>query len=229
MARCRRWTTSRRIPQGRRVGTEVFAYRPTKLRDALVELRKQDGDLGDYGERLLPHLLATGTIANVDHRGHWRDLGTPEAYLDGQLELLKDNPPLVLDDPDWPILTSMPVRAPARVHRTAELDRVWISPGADVAGTVVNSVIGPGVRIEQGAVVRHSVVMSDAVVRSGAQVSRTVIAERTSIGHEAQIGAPNAIHPVLIGAHRRVPDRANISAGAHLQPTRPRDLFRTTR
>ena len=89
-------------------------------------------------------------MAVFDHHGHWRDLGTPEAYLDGQLELIKDRPPLVMDDPDWPILTSMPVRSPARVHRTAELDRVWLSPGADIAGDVVDSVIGPGVRIERG-------------------------------------------------------------------------------
>jgi glucose-1-phosphate adenylyltransferase len=214
---------------GRYVGTEVFAYRPAALRDQLRELQRQGGDLGDYGERLLPALVAGGRVAGFDHRGHWRDLGTPEAYLDGQLELLRDRPPLTLDDPDWPILTSMPVRAPARIMRTAELDRAWLSPGADVAGTVVNSVIGPGVRIEPGAEVRHSVIMGDAVVRAGATVSRSVLAEHATVGRRATVGAPNATRPVLVGAKRRVADGATLHAGDHLEPTRPRDLFASTR
>ena len=130
-----------------------------------------------------------------------------------------------LDDPDWPILTSMPVRGPARVHRSAELDRVWLSPGADIAGEVVNSVIGPGVRIERGASVRHSVLMGDVVVRAGATVSRAVLAERVLIGRDARIGAPNAVNPVLIGAHRRIRGGETLSAGTHLEPNRPRDLL----
>jgi glucose-1-phosphate adenylyltransferase len=136
---------------------------------------------------------------------------------------------MVLDDPDWPILTSMPVRAPARVHRTAELDRVWLSPGGDIAGVVVDSVIGPGVRIERGAVVRHSVIMGDAVVRAGATVSRAVLAERVIIGRDARVGAPNATNPVLIGAHRRVRAGETLTAGTHVEPSKPRDLLTSTR
>lgn len=216
-------------PEGRSVGTEVFAYRPDKLYEALRELRDQGGDLGDYGERLLPLMVGQGKVAAFEHRGHWRDLGTPEAYLDGQLDLLADRPALSMDDPTWPFITSMPVRAPARVRRTAALDRVWLSPGADVAGTVINSIIGPGVRIEQGAEVRHSVIMSDAVVRSGAKVSRSVLAEHVTIGKSAEVGAVNAKHPALVGVRRRVAAGQQIESGAQLDPIRPRDILGSAR
>lgn len=215
-------------PDGRYVGTEVFAYRPDVLVENLRDLHR-DGELGDYGERLLPRLVDQGTVADFQHRGHWRDLGTPTAYLDGQLELLRDRPPMRLDDPDWPILTSMPMRGPARVRRTAELDRVWLAPAADVAGTVVNSVIGPGVLIERGATVRHSVLMDDVVVRAGAEVSRTVIAEGTVIGRRASLGAPNARQPVLVGAHRRIAADTELRPGSEVEPHRPRDMIRTAR
>lgn len=216
-------------PKGRIVGTEVFAYRPDRLFGALRELRDQGGDLGDYGERLLPLMVDQGTVTEFEHQGHWRDLGTPEAYLDCQLQLLADRPPLSMDDPRWPFITSMPVRAPAKVHRTAEIDRAWLSPGADVAGTVVDSIIGPGVRIEPGAEVRHSVLMSDVVIRSGAQVARSVLAEHVVVGRSARVGAANAKHPALIGVRRRVPGGQVIGAGEELEPRRPRDILGSAR
>jgi glucose-1-phosphate adenylyltransferase len=216
-------------PRGRYVGTEVFAYRPEALRNCLRDLREEGGDLGDYGERLLPRMLEAGRVANHEYRGHWRDLGTPQSYLDGQLELLRDRPPMTLDDPAWPILTSMPQRAPARVRRGAELERTWLSPGADIAGSVVDSVIGPGVRVEPGAQVRHSVIMGDAVIRSGARVSRSVVSDFAVIGKNAELGADNAKEPVLVGARRRISAGTALAAGAQVEPSESRDLFASTR
>lgn len=216
-------------PIGRQVGTEVFAYRPAALENNLRELLDEGGDLGDYGERLLPAMVEQGTVAVFEHQGHWRDLGTPRAYLDCQLDLLTDHPPLSLDDPDWPIITSMPVRTPALVRRTADLDRAWLTPGADIAGTVVNSIIGPGARIEKGAEVRHSVIMGDVVVRSGARVHRSVLAENVMVGRDARVGAANAKHPALIGIRRRIRAGEVVEAGAEWEPTRPRDILRSAR
>ena len=216
-------------PVGRSVGTEVFCYRPATLLEHLRDLERAGGDLGDYGERLLPSLVSSATVAAFDHRGHWRDLGTPGAYLDGQLELLKDRPPMRLDDPEWPILTSMPIRTPASVHRSAHLDRAWLCPGADVAGTVVDSIIGPGVRIEHGAQVRHSVLMGDVIVRAGAQVSRAVVSEGAVIGASATVGSANAVHPVLIGVRRRVKSGAVLAPGTEVEPSKPRTILHTAR
>lgn len=215
-------------PSGRCVGTEVFAYRPDVLAEQLRDLHRT-GELGDYGERLLPRLVAEGVVADFRHDGHWRDLGTPSAYLDGQLELLRDRPPFRLDDPDWPILTSMPVRGPAQVRRTASLDRAWLAPAAEVAGEVVDSIIGPGARVERGASVRHSVLMDDVVVRSGATVARSVIAEGSVIGRRAVLGAPNARRPVLVGSHRRITADSVLAAGTEVASRRPRDLIRSAR
>jgi hypothetical protein len=52
-----------------------------------------------------------------------------------------------------------------------------------------------------------------------------VLADRVTIGRNARIGAPNATNPVLIGAQRRVRAGETLSAGAHLEPSNPRDLL----
>jgi glucose-1-phosphate adenylyltransferase len=213
-------------PRGRQVSTEVFLYDPRALREHLRDLTASGEQLGDYGERLLPRLVESGNVRAVEHDGYWRDLGTPAAYLAGNLDLVADRPELRMDDPAWPMLTSMPLRAPARVERHAELDRAWLSPGSRIAGTVVNSVIGPGVVVERGAEVRHSVLMADVVVRSGAFVGKAVLSEGVTVGRGARIGSAQATHPVLVGAHRRISAGTHITPNTHLPPTSPHRLLR---
>ena len=58
-------------------------------------------------------------------------------------------------------------RAPAKIGPTAQVHRSLISHGCVINGTVVNSVLSPGVRVDVGAVVRDSIVMFDSVIRSG--------------------------------------------------------------
>ncbi len=96
--------------------------------------------------------------------------------------------PVVLGEPTWPSSwttrsstcttrtgssTPAPRNAPRprsgrRPRSTARL----ISHGCVINGTVVNSVLSPGVRVDVGAVVRDSIVMFDSVIRSGAVVDR---------------------------------------------------------
>ena len=57
-----------------------------------------------------------------------------------------------------------------------------------INGTVVNSVLSPGVRVEVGAVVRDSIVMFDSVIRSGAVVDRSILDKEVVVGPGAIVG-----------------------------------------
>ena len=205
-------------PPHRTAATEVFAYEPEALLGTIEQLRRAGEPLGDYGDTLVPALIDTGRVHAFAHDGYWRDLGTPEAYLDSQLEMLRPRSPFRLDDPAWPIISPSISRAPARIEASAHLDGAWVSPGAVVRGTVVGSIIGPGTVVERGAEVRHSVLMADVKIGAGASVARTVVADGAWVGAGARVGAPNARHPVLVGAGRRLAARSEVPAGTHLDP-----------
>ncbi|HEX7135768.1 MAG TPA: sugar phosphate nucleotidyltransferase [Iamia sp.] len=205
-------------PPHRVAATEVFAYDTGVLLDTLAALARAGEPLGDYGETLVPAVIDGGNTHAWAHEGHWRDLGTPQAYLDAQLELLRPRAPFRLDDPAWPILSPAVSRVPARIEGTATVDGSWISPGAVVRGTVVDSIVGPGAVVERDAEVRHSVLFDDVRIGRGATVARAVVAEDVRIGARARIGAANARHPVLIGAARRVAAGTEVAAGTHLDP-----------
>jgi ADP-glucose pyrophosphorylase len=57
-----------------------------------------------------------------------------------------------------------------------------------INGTVVNSVLSPGVRVDVGAVVRDSIVMFDCVIRSGAVVDRSILDKEVVVGPGAIVG-----------------------------------------
>jgi glucose-1-phosphate adenylyltransferase len=205
-------------PPHRTAATEVFAYDTSVLLGTLRALVAEGAPLGDFGESLVPTVIDGGNTHAWEHRGHWRDLGTPEAYLDAQLELLRPRVAFRLDDPAWPIWSPAVSRVPARIEGTAHVEGSWISPGAVVKGTVIDSIVGPGAVVERDAEVRHSVLFDDVRVGRAAAVSRAVLAEDVWVGARSRIGAPNARHPVLVGASRRLRAGTEVAAGAHLDP-----------
>lgn len=161
-------------PAGDLVTMEVFAYRPEALLGTLGDLAGAGQPLADFGDGLLPRLVAAGRANEYRHRGYWRDVGTPESYWRAHQELVHGEG-MELDDPAWRIRTRAGHRPPARVLRSASVEDSLLSPACLVAGRVSESVLSPGVVVEAGAVVERSVILHDAVIRAGARVERAIV------------------------------------------------------
>jgi len=189
-------------PTGDRVCTEVFAFDATTLLRHLDALPGgEDGvdHAGDYGESLLPAFVAGEDV--VEHRldGYWRDIGTLRAYHRAHLELIDDDPPFDLDDRSWPLLTGSITGGPARVSTGATIERVVLSPGVRVAGTVRDSVLGRHVTVEAGATLERCVVLDDAVIRAGATVHDAIVNIATTVGpRSTPITGPDADPDVAV-------------------------------
>src|SRR4051794_39713342 len=126
-------------PASNRVANEVFVFTPGPVLDLLDELAQDAGDEGlqDLGNELLPRLVDAGGARESRFDGYWRDVSTVDAYWSTHQDLLAGEPPIRLDDPDWPVLTKAPrSRASATVRRGAEVADSLLAPGAFVGGTV---------------------------------------------------------------------------------------------
>ncbi len=218
-------------PDATTIAAEIFAYQPSRLAAALEDLRAErvdaaDGDdsgIGDFGEHLIPRLVEDGSVHAFALPGYWRDLGTPSEYVAAHRDLLAGRVD-VFDDPRWPILTRWPELPSAHVRRGASVEHSVISAGADVAGTVVGSVIGPGVRVAKDAVVEDSVVFAQTVIEAGAEVRAAVVDSRCTIGRGARVGErpPGSRigddRLVLVGRDSELGRGSVIPAGARLEP-----------
>ena len=221
-------------PSAGTVATEIFVYDTEVLLDTLQDLRRElapeqdpqdtaagDSGIGDFGEHLLPRLVEGGRVAAVPLTGYWRDVGQPGLYLQSHRDLLQGRVD-VFDHPGRPVISHWPDRPAARVRAAGECRDSVLSPGADVSGLVVGSVLGPGVVVEKGAEVHDSVLMEDCVVRAGAVVRTSVLDERCEVAARARVGADPSARlardedVVLVGRDSRV--AGDVGAGARLEP-----------
>ena len=71
---------------------------------------------------------------------------------------------------------------------TVSFSRCIIGEGSDVYGKVYNSVVGCGVTIGEGAVVRDSIIMNNVVIGAGCEINKAIIAENVQIGKGVKLG-----------------------------------------
>jgi glucose-1-phosphate adenylyltransferase len=177
------WQEKPKQPKSDLASMGVYVFSKKALRRWLSEERT------DFGGNVIPAMLEGGArVFGYRYNGYWQDVGTIQSYWEANMALLEDDPELDLADKEWVIHTRSEERAPARVGPTAQVHRSLISHGCEIAGTVVNSVLSPGVRVDVGAVVRDSIVMFDSVIRSGAVVDRAILDKEVVVGPGAIIG-----------------------------------------
>lgn len=186
-------------PRTGTVATEILVYDAQQLISVVEELHHEwsadpdpdDNGLGDFGDLLVPRFVDRGRTVVHAMPGYWRDLGQPHLYVAAHQDILVEDQGL-FDDPDWPILTRQPQRVPARVLAGARVEDSLISPGARVSGEVVRSVIGPGVVVEEGALVRNSIVFAESVIGKGARVDWAIVDEGVLVAPGASVGSEDA-------------------------------------
>jgi glucose-1-phosphate adenylyltransferase len=105
-----------------------------------------------------------------------------------------------------------------------------VSHGCRIHGHVERSVLSPGVLVEEGAIVRDSIVLFDAAIGAGAVVDRAVIDKEVVIGPSAYIGfgddmAPNETEPgrlntgiTLVGKRAQVPYGVRMGRNCRIDP-----------
>jgi glucose-1-phosphate adenylyltransferase len=190
------WQEKPKQPKSDLASMGIYVFSKRSLR------RWLNDDLTDFGTNVIPAMIDGGARVFA-HRfdGYWQDVGTIQAYWETQMQLLDDRPGLDLYDKDWVVHTRSEERAPAKLGPTAQVHKSLVSHGCQIFGTVVNSVLSPGVRVDVGAVVRDSIVMFDSVIRAGAVVDRAILDKDVIVGQGAIVGhgpdhdTPNRAEP----------------------------------
>jgi glucose-1-phosphate adenylyltransferase len=218
------WQEKPKQPKSDLASMGVYVFSKRALRRWLAE------DRIDFGANVIPAMLEGGArVFGYRFNGYWQDVGTIQSYWEANMALLVDRPELDLYDKEWLIHTRSEERAPAKVGATAQIHRSLISHGCVIEGTVVNSVLSPGVRVDVGAVIRDSIVMFDSTIRSGAVVDRAILDKEVVVGQGAIVGEgpydgpPNKQEPnrlntgiTVVGKQAVIPRSARIGRNVRI-------------
>jgi len=207
----------------------------------LLALLAENREEVDFGMHLIPKAINRDNVYAYRFNDYWRDVGTVQAYWQANMDILQDDSGISPEAwgirPNVEASGRMADRCPARFGATARVENSMISAGCVIHGEVINSVLSPGVVVEQGAIVRDSVLTDDCQIGEGALVDLVIMDKRVRVGRHAVVGSGdkkviNEQHPshlytgiTMLGKAAQVPDGAVIGRNCIVSPQRlPHDF-----
>ena len=203
-------------PDSTKASMGIYIFNRKTLEDYLVADEADPNSSNDFGKNIIPAMLAAGErLFAYSFEGYWKDVGTISSLWEANMDMLGDRPVLSLRDEKWRIYSRHEASSPQYIGTDAVLENASVTEGCEIFGTVRNSVLGIGVRVEAGAVVENSVIMSGSVVEAGATVQYAILDENVTIGKNASVGAADAgsASIAVVGAGIRIPDGGTVTAG----------------
>jgi NDP-sugar pyrophosphorylase family protein len=158
------------------------------------------GENSSFEYDVFPKIIEKGTpfYSHILRDEYWRDLGTPASYLAAHHDFLSGRIRREFDLSD----TGSDIATAADVDGVSILaEGCVIKPNA----RIVNSVLGPGVHVDEKAVIANSVIWAHTRVSAGAEIDGAII------GRSCYLGRNVSVRPgVVLGDKSSIPDYSKI-------------------
>ncbi len=207
-------------PRSNKASMGVYIFTWSKLRQYLIDDEANPNSSNDFGKNVIPAMHAAGErLFAYLFDGYWKDVGTIDSLWEANLDLLNPKVDLDLSDPTWKIYSKTPVSPPHYVADCATVQNAMIGEGSQVYGNLDFSILFSNVTVEEGAVVRDSIVMPGTVIKSGAVVQYAIVAENAVIEEGAVVGErPEAMENIEDWGVAVVGSGVCVQKGARVAP-----------
>ena len=172
----------------------IYLFNFDLLKKVLLDVKQDDLD---FGKHIIPHLIQTTEkeVYAYQFSDYWMDVGTYDSYLDTNLAMTNDFTELDLYDPTWKVYTKSEDLPPVKVGSDARIQNSLVSNGCVIEGTVINSVLSPGVRVGKGSVIKDSVILNNVIISSDVTIQKSILDKKVTVGRNAFIGYGNDFTP----------------------------------
>jgi glucose-1-phosphate adenylyltransferase len=181
------------------MGIYIFKY--SLLKRVLLNECGMKGS-SDFGKHIIPRMIKAFNVYSYEFDGYWKDVGTVDEYWKANLELIKEDAPIDIYDLDFNIYTKSDERAPGKILGEGTVKNSLISNGCVIKGYVENSVLSPGVIVEEGVIIKDSIIFMDTVIKKDSLIHKTIIDKRVVIEKNCKIGVEGVIVP-----NKEIPDK----------------------
>ncbi|MBO4339577.1 MAG: glucose-1-phosphate adenylyltransferase [Clostridiales bacterium] len=207
-------------PKSNKASMGVYIFTWKKLRQYLLDDEANPDSSNDFGHDVIPAMHEAGErLFAYKFDGYWKDVGTIDSLWEANLDLLNPKVDLDLSDSSWKIYSRNPVAPPHFVSSKAKVQNSMIADGSTIDGEIDFSVIFANVTVEEGAVVRDSIVMPGTVIKAGATVQYAIIGENAVIEENAVVGKrPEEMDDLENWGVAVVGESRTIGKGASVEP-----------
>ena len=207
-------------PRSNLASMGIYIFNWKTLKEALIAMADQPAL--DFGKHVIPYCHEKGApLYAYEFTGYWKDVGTLSSYWEANMELIDIVPEFNLYEEYWKIYTKSEIQPPDYIAADSVVERSIIGEGSEVYGEVYNSVIGCGVTIGKGNVIRDSIIMNQTQIGEGCEINKAIIAENVVVGNQVKLGvgeeAENDTAPhiynhglVTIGEKSVIPDGISV-------------------
>ncbi len=174
-------------PRSNLASMGIYIFNWKTLKEALIAMAEQSAL--DFGKHVIPYCHGKGQpLYAYEFNGYWKDVGTLSSYWEANMELIDIVPEFNLYEEYWKIYTNSEILPPQYISSDSVVERSIIGEGTDIYGKVYNSVIGCGVTIGAGTVVRDSIIMNNTIVQGGCELNKAIVAENVVIEDNVRLG-----------------------------------------
>ena len=153
------------------------------LLDSLVNEAIQN-DLVSFNEDILARKVKQLKIYGFEHSEYAAVMCGTNTYYSSNIDLLNCEVRHQLFSPERPIYTKDRDDMPTRYGTKAKVNNSLIADGCIIDGTVKNSILFRGVKVEKGAVVENCILMQETVVKADAQLDNVISDKNGVIGEK---------------------------------------------
>ena len=174
-------------PRSNLASMGIYIFNWKTLKEALIAMADQPAL--DFGKHVIPYCHEKGApLYAYEFTGYWKDVGTLSSYWEANMELIDIVPEFNLYEEYWKIYTKSEIQPPEYIAGDSVVERSIIGEGSDIYGEVYNSVIGCGVTIGKGTVIRDSIIMNQTQIGEGCEINKAIIAENVVVGNQVRLG-----------------------------------------
>jgi glucose-1-phosphate adenylyltransferase len=185
-----------------------YIFNTEFLYEQVIKDADTPGTQHDFGRNIIPSIIEDYRVyaypfrdPATDEQAYWRDVGTLDAFWEANMELVSVTPQLNLYDQRWPIFTYQWQAPPAKfVHDDADRRGMavqsMVSGGCVISGAEVrrsllfshvkvdshssieDSVILPGVQVQQKCRLKRCIIDAGAVIEEGSVIGEDPDADR---------------------------------------------------
>ena len=190
-------------PKNNLASMGIYIFNWKTLKKYLREDEADKTSKNDFGMNIIPKMLRDGNkMVAYPFKGYWKDVGTINSLWEANMDLIREDNELDLQDEDWKIYSKNPVRPAQYIGENAKVTNSLVVEGCVVNGQIENSILFQGVQVGKNSVIRDSIIMTDAKIGDNVVIEKAIVGSGAIVRKDCKISLEDEI--AIIAAKEEV-------------------------